>query len=108
MKGHNFAYTSIFSKSYEFYAHQLVSLGFKVGRVERTNISNMKLEFFKGIEIEDGKVAKELCQIESVATRFYTPVNGFKGKRNHEESDSDIYLMLYIVKKKKDVCLILG
>uniref|UniRef100_A0A0K0EKX1 DNA mismatch repair protein n=2 Tax=Strongyloides stercoralis TaxID=6248 RepID=A0A0K0EKX1_STRER len=103
MRG-NFAHSGFPEMSYGRYADQLISLGYKVARIEQTETPQMLEERCKKQKVKDKVVSRELCQIGSIATRIYVPIDEFKRKGNYEEREDDKYLMsIYFTLKEKDI-----
>ncbi|CEF66240.1 Probable DNA mismatch repair protein Msh6 [Strongyloides ratti] len=103
MRG-NFAHSGFPELSYGRYADQLISLGYKVARIEQTETPQMLEERCKKQKVKDKVVSRELCQIGSIATRIYVPIDEFRRKGNFEEREEDKYLMsIYFTLKEKDI-----
>uniref|UniRef100_A0A0K0G0Z6 DNA mismatch repair protein n=1 Tax=Strongyloides venezuelensis TaxID=75913 RepID=A0A0K0G0Z6_STRVS len=102
MRG-KFAHSGFPEASYGRYSDQLISLGYKVARIEQTETPQMLEERCKKTKVKDKVVARELCQIGSIATRIYTPIDEFTRKGNYEEREDDKYLMaMYFTSKERD------
>uniref|UniRef100_A0A0N4ZMM9 DNA mismatch repair protein n=1 Tax=Parastrongyloides trichosuri TaxID=131310 RepID=A0A0N4ZMM9_PARTI len=102
MRG-SYAHSGFPELSYGRYADQLISLGYKVARIEQTETPQMLSERCKKERIKEKVVSREVCQISSIATQMFTPIEESRRRIVDDKGEERFLMAISMTYQRRDI-----